>query len=38
MLNMNSRFEPDGEKRQLSNLFWLINLINFGVQKKGKYS
>ena len=34
MLNMNSRFEPHGEKRQLSNLFGLVNLINFGVQKK----
>ena len=34
MFNMNSRFEPDGEKRQLSNLFGLGNFINFGVQKK----
>ena len=34
MFNMNSRFEPHGEKRQLSNLFGLVNLINFGVQKK----
>jgi len=34
IFNMNSRFEPDGEKRQISNLFGLGNLINFRIEKK----
>ena len=34
MFNMNSRFEPDGEKKQLSNLFGLGNFIGFGINKK----
>ena len=34
MMNMNSRFEPDGEKKQINNLFGLGDLI--GVKKKKK--
>lgn len=34
MFNMNSRFEPDGERRQLNNLYGLGNLINFRIERK----
>ena len=34
MLKMNSRFEPDGEKRQINNLFGLGNLLNIKVEQK----
>ena len=34
MNNMNSRFEPDGEKMQMNNLFGLGNLINYRIEKK----
>ena len=31
---MNSRFEPDGEKRQINNLFGLGNLLNIKIEQK----
>ena len=34
MLNMNSRFEPDGEKKKINNLFGLNNLLNIKIEKK----
>jgi len=34
MLKMNSRFEPDGEKRQINNLFGLGNLLNIKIEQK----
>ena len=34
MLNMNSRFEPDGEKKKINNLFGLGNLLNIKIEKK----
>ena len=34
MLKMNSRFEPDGEKRQINNLFGLGNLLNIKLEQK----
>ena len=34
MLNMNSRFEPDGEKKKINNLFGLGNLLNIKIGKK----
>ena len=34
MLKMNSRFEPDGEKRQINNLFGLGNLLNIKIERK----
>ena len=34
MMNMNSRFEPDGEKKQINNLFGLGDLIGVKIKKK----
>ena len=34
MLNMNSKFEPDGEKKEMKNLYGLGNLLNIKFEKK----
>ena len=34
MMNMNSRLEPDGEKKQINNLFGLGDLIGVKIKKK----